>query len=57
MIDMNEYVHELLVNTVEAMVEMYELKNGDISVEMGAELMQIGNELAELLKDFVESNQ
>lgn len=57
MMNMNEYVQELLANTVEAMVEMYELKDGTMSVEMAEDLAQIGRELAELLKDFVESNQ
>jgi hypothetical protein len=28
-----------------------------MSVDMGAELVQIGDKLAVLLKDFVESNQ
>jgi len=57
MLNMNSYVQELLANTVEAMVEMYELPNGTMSVEMAEDLAQIGRELAELLKDFVESNQ
>ena len=57
MMNMNEYVQELLANTVEAMVDMYELPNGTMSIEMAEDLAQIGRELAELLKDFVESNQ
>ena len=57
MLNMNDYVQELLANLVEEVVTMYELKNGDMSIEMGAELVQIGDKLAVLLKDFVESNQ
>lgn len=57
MINLNEYTQELLANLVEEVVNMYELKNGDMSIEMGAELVQIGDKLATLLKDFVESNQ
>ena len=57
MLNMNSYVQELLANLVEEVVTMYELKNGDMSIEMGAELVQIGDKLAVLLKDFVESNQ
>lgn len=57
MVNMNDYVQELLANLVEEVVEMYELRNGDMSVSMGAELVQIGDNLAELLKDFVEMNK
>lgn len=57
MLNMNSYVQELLANTVEAMVEMYELPNGAMSEEQGRELAEIRDRLAVLLKDFVESNQ
>jgi hypothetical protein len=56
-LNMNSYVQELLANLVVAVVDMYELPNGDMSVEMGAELVQIGDKLAELLEDFVEMNK
>ncbi len=51
-LNMNSYVQELLANLVVAVVDMYELPNGDMSVEMGAELVQIGDKLAELLERF-----
>lgn len=57
MLDINKYVQELLANTVEAMVEMYELPSGDMSVDQGAELAIIGGRLAVLLKEFVNSNK
>ena len=57
MVDMNSYVQELLVTLVESIVEMYELPKAEMSIDMGAELVQIGDKLAVLLKDFVESNQ
>lgn len=57
MINLNEYTQELLANLIEAIVEMYELPNGDMSVSMGAELVQIGDRLAGLLEDFVEMNK
>ena len=57
MIDLKVYTQELLANLVVAVVDMYELPNGDMSVEMGAELVQIGDKLAELLEDFVEMNK
>lgn len=57
MLDINEFVQELLANTVEHMVEVYELPNGDMSIDQGAELVRIGDRLAKVLSEFVEDKQ
>lgn len=53
-VNMTDYVQELLANLVEAVVEMHELPNGDMSMDQGAELVRIGDRLAKLLNEFVE---
>jgi hypothetical protein len=57
MVDMKDYTQELLANLLEEVVNMYELRSGDMSVEMGATLVQTGDKLAELLEDFIEINR
>lgn len=57
MVDMKDYTQELLANLLEELVNMHELRSGDMSMEMGAELVQLGDKLAELLEDFIEMNR
>lgn len=57
MLNLNDYVQELLANLVEEVVTMYELSDGDMSIEMGAKLMKLGDDLTELLNAFIERNQ
>lgn len=56
-LNMKDYTQELLANLVEAVVDMYELKNGDMSMEQGAELVRIGDRLAKVLEEFIEDNK
>lgn len=51
---MNDYVQELLAVLVEEVVEMYELPDGSMTVDQGAELVRIGDRLAKLLDEFIE---
>lgn len=55
--NIKEFVQELLANTVEHMVETYELPGANMSIDQGAELVRIGDRLGELLTEFVEDNK
>lgn len=55
--NIKDFVQELLANTVEHMVETYELPGANMSIDQGAELVRIGDRLGELLTEFVEDNK